>query len=279
MKTLIATTFDTDEIAKIKSSLMTNGWILIRGKECNLNEFSGLMRRLCSKLTYDPARQFSSDETQKVDAGKESVGLHIENGNTPLPPDIVAFYSQKSAVIGSQTTLCDGAVLWQSFPEHLKKIFRQNIIVSRTLPELMWKRYVANALYMDEKNVDRDHLNLFLKQVPNQKGVLNEAGELDYQLTIKPVISENLSLKDAFANALLGPSFNYQKPKYTFADGREVSTEILSEISELAEQLTLEVQWQDNDIVIIDNKRVMHGRREIIGDLSERALFIGMGTI
>lgn len=279
MKTLTANTFDTQEIANIKANLINNGWLLIRGKECDLYDFSALMQSLCSKLTFDPARQLSSKETQKVDAGKVAVGLHIENGNTPLPPDIVAFYSQKSAVIGSQTTVCDGALLWQSLPKHLKNIFNQQITVSRTLPEHLWKRYVATALSMSEDQVEDKHLTIFLKQVSNQAGQLNEMGELHYQLTINPVLNKNLSLKAAFANALLGPSFNYQKPKYTFADGSEVSEEVIAEVSELAERLTQEVQWQDNDIVIIDNKRVMHGRREIIGDLSERELFIGMGTI
>ena len=118
-----------------------------------------------------------------------------------------------------------------------------------------------------------------MKKVPNQVGQLNELGELRYQLTINPAIKENLSLKMAFANAILGPSFNYQMPTYTFSDGTNIPVHVIRKITLLAEQLTQEVQWQDNDIVVIDNKRVMHGRREIIGELSERELFIGMGNI
>ena len=279
MNTLTKKAFSKPEIADIKSKLINEGWLLIRGKDCDLYDFSELMQSLCSKLTFDPARQFSSKETQKVDAGKTAVGLHIENGNTPLPPDVVAFYSQKSAKVGSQTTVCDGAALWNSFPKHLKKLFNQSITVTRTLPEHLWKRYVATALAMDEALVDEVHLQIFLKQVPNQAGQLNEIGELRYQLTINPVLSENLSLKAAFANALLGPSFNYQKPQYIFADGSDVTEDVIAEIAVLADKFTQEVQWQDNDIVIIDNKRVMHGRRKIVGELSERELFIGMGNI
>lgn len=279
MNTLASNAFSTLEISDIKNKLVTDGWLLVRGKNCDLNDFSELMHSLCSSLTFDPARQFSSKETQKVDAGKVAVGLHIENGNTPLPPDVVAFYSQKSAIKGSQTTVCDGAALWSAFPKHLRELFNQSITVTRTLPVHLWKRYVATALDMDEALVEEVHLKIFLKQVPNQAGQLNEAGELRYQLTINPVLSENLSLKAAFANALLGPSFNYQKPTYTFADGNNVPEDVITEIAELAEKFTQEVQWQDNDIVIIDNKRVMHGRREIIGELSERKLFIGMGNI
>lgn len=51
----------------------------------------------------------------------------------------------------------------------------------------------------------------------------------------------------------------------------------MKQTAELAEKYTQEIQWQDGDIVIINNKRVLHGRRAITGNLSDRALFIGMG--
>ncbi len=279
MNILTATKFSTNDIASIKANLINKGWVLIRCKKVDIDDFSQLMQQLCKTLTFDPARQNSSKETQKVDAGKASVGLHIENGNTPLPPDIVGFYSRKSAKVGSQTTICDGAALWASLSEPLKVMFSQSITVTRTLPEQLWKRYVATAFGIDQHLVSEAHLNTFLKKVPNQAGRLNELGELRYQLTINPVIKDNLSLKMAFANAILGPSFNYQTPTYSFADGTNIPEHALREITLLAEQLTEEVQWQDNDIVVIDNKRVMHGRREIIGELSDRELFIGMGNI
>jgi hypothetical protein len=40
-----------------------------------------------------------------------------------------------------------------------------------------------------------------------------------------------------------------------------------------------EDEYVDGDIVVIDNKRVMHGRRAIEGPLEERELFIGMGNL
>jgi len=37
------------------------------------------------------------------------------------------------------------------------------------------------------------------------------------------------------------------------------------------------VTWQDGDVLVIDNKRIMHGRREILVPLNERKLYIAMG--
>ena len=45
----------------------------------------------------------------------------------------------------------------------------------------------------------------------------------------------------------------------------------------LAETYTHEINWQDGDIAVIDNTRVMHGRRAIVD--TNRQLFIGMGNL
>ncbi len=48
-------------------------------------------------------------QSQKVDAGNQAMGLHIRKWfNSNCRPDIIAFFSEKSASRGSQTTLCDG---------------------------------------------------------------------------------------------------------------------------------------------------------------------------
>ena len=51
----------------------------------------------------------------------------------------------------------------------------------------------------------------------------------------------------------------------------------IEEIREIAEEFTHEINWQDGDIAVLDNTRVMHGRRAIAD--ANRNLFIGMGQI
>ena len=267
-----------DIISQAQQNLRSKGWALMRGFEHDLEKFSDLVGRFCSKLTFDPAREFSSDSAQKVDAGIGAIGLHIENGNTPFPPDLVAFYSRKSAKIGSQTTLCDGAQIYTGMSEKMQKQFDQSIIVSRTLPENLWKQYVANEhpqLTMPAQ-VTPQYLQELMDMLPGQTGEINEKGELYYRLCFSPVL--NSSGHAAFANAILGPSFNYEKPQYHFEDGTKLSEELVTELRDLAEQFTLELAWQDGDMVLIDNTRVMHGRRAIEGDPSERQLVIAMGS-
>ena len=271
---------DSKILEQCQLKLEINGWVLLRGFDSNLNVFSNLVSHFCGRLTFDPAREYVDKSTQKVDAGTDAIGLHIENGNTPFPPDIVGFYSKKSASCGSQTTLCDGAAVFKALSDELKQTFSQTVTVSRTLPEKLWKRYAANehpALnHADE--VKSSHLDQILALVPNHRGRLTEDGSLHYELDICPLIRSQLSNKPSFANAILGPSFNYEPPVYTFADGTRINRKLKDELANLAEEFTVEIPWQDGDMALIDNKRVMHGRRAIT-DHENRELYIGMGLI
>tara|TARA_R110001583_G_scaffold111338_1_gene260390 strand:+ start:2164 stop:3045 length:882 start_codon:yes stop_codon:yes gene_type:complete len=278
---------DFEVISQIKQQLNDSGWVLLRGFNASLPKFSELLKQFCNELTFDPAREFADKSSQKVNAGKDPVGLHIENGNTPFPPNLVAFYSKKSAKEGSQTTVCDGAELFKNMPDELQQAWQQTVTVSRRLPSHLWRQYVVNQhpKVSCVTKVTEKHLADFIAINKHQRGKINIDDSLDYQLDIQPCLpiknlainAENQTEQFAFANAILGPSYNYEKPTYTFANGQPVSQELIEKTNELAKKYTQEVQWQDGDIVIIDNKRVLHGRRAIIGNLTDRELFIGMG--
>lgn len=265
--------------AVIKRELASRGWILLRDEGYTLAGFSALMTRLCGALTFDPARENASAQTQTVDAGNAAVGLHIENGNTPLPPDIVAFYSARSASRGSQTTLCDGAAIYRALSPALRSLFSRPLSVTRYVPQHLWQRYVANVLNMDDPvRVTRRMLRQLIDMIPGQSAVEAEAGGIDYTLTVTPIREDNLARVPAFANAVLGPSYNYPPPVYRLWNGTGLSEALLDELKVLCEQYTGEITWRDGDVAVIDNKRLMHGRRHIVVPLSERRLYIGMGS-
>ncbi|MCP5775471.1 hypothetical protein NL389_37180, partial [Klebsiella pneumoniae] len=65
---------------QIKTQLVEQGWVLLRHEHYDVTSFSELMNRLCQRLTYDPARENITRQSQRVDAGTQAMGLHIENG-------------------------------------------------------------------------------------------------------------------------------------------------------------------------------------------------------
>ncbi len=270
---------DPKTITAVQEHLKTDGWALLRGYDVDMQAFSDLTSKFCKTITFDPARENTEKNTQKVDAGLGPIGLHIENGNTPVCPDIVAFYCTKAAFEGSQTTICDGRKVFDALDDVQKERWLQKMTVKRRLPEELWKRYLANEhpAISEPEEVTEEHILQFKAAVPNQDFSLNEDGSLDYELQVAPVRASSLSNGKAFANAILGPSHNYEAPTYTLADGSTVSSDEIEALRDVAEKCTVEINWQDGDIAIIDNTRVMHGRRAIKDQ--DRQLFIGMGRI
>jgi len=268
---------DPASVDAIKEHLKQDGWALLRGFGADLPAFSDLTRQMCTTITFDPARENTDKTTQKVDAGLGPIGLHIENGNTPVCPDIVLFHCTQAAFEGSQTTICDGQRLFDAFDDAQKQRWSQKMTVKRRLPEELWKRYLVNEhpALDDPDSVTMEHIQQFKAAIPGQDFTLNTDGSLDYELTLSPVRPSALSDGLGFANAVLGPSHNYEAPTYTMADGSIVTTEEIEALRDLAETCTVEINWQDGDIAVIDNTRVMHGRRAIKD--ADRRLFIGMG--
>ncbi len=266
-------------IGKVKQHLNDDGWALLRGFDMDMTAFSKLTAQMCKTITFDPARENTEKNTQKVDAGLGPIGLHIENGNTPICPDVVAFYCTKAAFEGSQTTICDGREVFAKFDDTQKARWSQPMTVKRNLPEDLWKRYLANEhpAISDPGEVTMEHVLQFKAAIPNQDFELCDDGSIDYQIKVLPVRPSSLSNGRAFANAILGPSHNYEPPVYTLEDGSVVSSDEIEALRDIAETCTVEINWQDGDVAVIDNTRIMHGRRAIKD--ADRQLFIGMGRI
>ena len=269
----------TEELSIAKSQMETRGWAAFRGYQMDIDKFSEIVGQFCTKVTFDPARQNTSKTTQKVDAGLGPIGLHIENGNTPIRPDVVAFYCERAAFSGSQTTVCDGALIYDDFTYQEKELWAQPIAVTRRLSEEIWKRYLVNehpALSAPEQ-IRMEHIEQFKQAVPGQDFEMQDDGSLLYSLTINPILKSRFSGELSFANAILGPSHNYEKPTYTRLNGSVISQDEIEAMRARAEKYTVEINWNDGDVVVLDNTRIQHGRRQIVDE--NRNLFIGMGTV
>ncbi|WP_371833244.1 TauD/TfdA family dioxygenase [Vibrio sp.] len=106
----------------------------------------------------------------------------------------------------------------------------------------------------------------------NTEITLNIDGSIHYKFTVSALQTSLVNDKVSFANSILGPSFNYEKPKITIANTeRPIADDILEEIKSVTQEHTIPIEWNDNDFVLIDNRRVMHGRDEIVD--SRRKIF------
>lgn len=79
------------------------------------------------------------------------------------------------------------------------------------------------------------------------------------------IITSRCGKYQVFINSLL-PAKQLNPNNIKFEDNSEISDDIMSELNEIAERITTEVDWQKGDILIIDNTRILHGRRNFSDD-------------
>ena len=253
-----------DELFQI---LRAAGFVLLRGFAPDIDAFAALVKRVSSRVTLDPARQFSGEVAQKVDAGFDAVGLHCENGNAPLLPHLTWFFCEKAASAGSQTTVCDGFRVWDALSPAAREAFTaSDIVYTRRVEERKWKTYVAHNLGDGRapEAIGREELEQFMALSDGTTFELLDDGAMLYSFTVPAAHPTLWSQRLAFANSILGPSFNYEKPRITFSDGSEIAPPLLAEVERVTGELTEDLDWINGDVALIDNTRVMHGRRAIL---------------
>ncbi|WP_254648581.1 TauD/TfdA family dioxygenase [Streptomyces sp. GbtcB6] len=242
------------------------GFLLLRGLDPDLSQFSAFVGAHSERVTLDPARSFHGGSTaQLVDAGYDSVGLHLENGNSPFAPTLTWFFCEKAASSGSQTTVCDGYRVWEALSDEARALFQEHdIVYSRRVEEARWKAFAAFHLGTSDSS------SVTVEQLRNLAGGPGETaiepledGAIHYAYRVPAVHETLFGTRLAFANSVLGPSNHYEKPRITLADGRDIPARVLDEVESVTERLTEELDWADGDVALIDNTRVMHGRRAI----------------
>lgn len=269
----------------ILEMLADKGYVLFRGFSHNIEKFTDLVKSLSSSLSLDPARSFDGEAAQKVDAGTDKVGLHCENGNSPFWPDLCWFYCSVAPRQGSQTTVCDGQAVYNRMDDELKGAFQREIKYSRIVSESKWKRYALHASIARGQHIDSiddikvDDLKQLVNDSDSSEITLREDGSIEYIFKTKPVRSSNINpaLTNNFANSIFGPSNHYAPPVITYVNGESIPSHQLERMESLCEELTVNIDWEQGDILLIDNTRVMHGRREI--EDTERLIFNALSYI
>lgn len=66
---------------------------------------------------------------------------------------------------------------------------------------------------------------------------------------------------DVFINSIANLTQYPGLSKVLLEDGRELPREIVEEIIQVGERIADFIHWEPNDIAMIDNSRILHGRR------------------
>ena len=221
-----------------------------------------------------------------VDNGTINRVAHSERAYFPFRPDVIWFCCTVPAEKGGETLFWDGIRVWEELSEASKKLFLSKKLKFRhEIPPSLWKKYkyIYRIMYRSNSLFHRClrmisfmtscvcRLNNNLGVIVNLNQGLDDLKGISFQIDgeektgyfeyiCSAVVKTKYGDQSAFANSF----WAYQKrtEKSVFEDDSRASDEIADEIEEVLERLAEEIPWQSGDLVMIDNSRFLHGRRE-----------------
>jgi len=240
------------------------GVLLFRGFDLKTNEITEVTDVYTERYAVDAtrrAKRFNQSVVRDVDyhnieKGDSSVLLHSEASFTPAWPEIIWFYCHIPPKDGGNTILCDGVKLWEKL-----SVMTQDIFLSEPV------RYELK-IPIAKKRPGKGK-RPWVSRTPGLKGgIIDWNTGLLHTAQLRYAVQEGRSTNNlCFANHLIVTlESEPQLTGRTMSSGLDIPENIMDEILYNANQLTYDHKWQKGDYLMIDNKRMMHGRREIQRD-------------
>ena len=278
--------FDFIEIncSTIEELTLGHGVVLLRGLPLTTpDDFdSAIQRFYWENFTYEDSlsnavrvvhtpRVFSANEAPPA----TTIFLHHEMAQTPLYPSKLFFFCQKAAEHGGSTPICRSDHLWEliqkELPEFSVNCRERGLKYTNIMPAQADLKSGMGRTWQSTLSVDS----------PKEAEVrLNELGytwewlngnELKVTTPVLPAIRKLHDGRYSFFNQLIAAfkgwkdARNDPSKSITFGDGSIINPNDITKISDLADTITFDLQWEDGDLAIIDNFLCMHGRRSFTG--------------
>ena len=246
--------FDYNEIVNLFEKY---GVILFRGfdlKPDRLKFFTDLYTQKYINEAMRRKQRFGYKSINDVDVGYDSHFLHSESSYSPIWPEIIWFFCNIPPVKGGSTILCDGLKLWDQFSIKAKEIF-------------LSEPFKFELKIPVKVNIKGKGIQKWVKSLPGTKGYIDWDKGLFHLTVLRYMVNPSrIGNLMCFSNHLLAKEkfkndpqiINYEMKTVS---GKTIPKDIENEIQDRAKSLTYDHIWEKNDLLMIDNKRFMHGRR------------------
>jgi alpha-ketoglutarate-dependent taurine dioxygenase len=263
--TVLATTkelcLDSEEVIE---KFNTSSLLLFRGFEVNTADFKNFTELFSTNFVSYVGGAYTreminGDKTLlSVTGGKEAfpVPLHGEMYYRKHRPDLLWFYCATPALKDGETTVCDGIEIYNKLSDATQKLFQeQRIKYTRTYPTGVWQKiYQTDDLSQVEAVCQDNDMQLETTSENITTHYLTSAIQPSrcgkYQVFINnilPVVAQEITGRNSSL--------------VRFEDNSKIPESVINEIKDITEQLIHLVAWKTGDILMIDNTRLMHGRR------------------
>jgi alpha-ketoglutarate-dependent taurine dioxygenase len=246
------------DLEEIISLFKSYGVLLFRGFENNADIFKEFSNLLSTNfIDYAGGafvrRVINGDKTLlSVNDFQFEIKLHGEMYYQKNIPLMVWFFCANPASQNGETTVCDGRAFFNQISSPTKELFDNK--------KLKFTAHMSKDEW--HKKYQTDDVNRLKEMCKNNQTYLNiyEDESITLEYICPAVISSRCGQYQVFINSLL-PTKQLNPNILKFDDNSDIPDDVMSELNEIAEKLTTEISWQKGDILMIDNTRIMHGRR------------------
>jgi alpha-ketoglutarate-dependent taurine dioxygenase len=253
--------------------VLSTGSVLLRHVSPGLEPFEALTRLFCDQFyptsNRHVRRPLEGDGYSNEVAQSNFILLgHTEGTYRPYPPapDLCFFMCVTApSSPGGETTLVDGVKFLKRIRADLRGRFeREGIVYGMSWEREKWQ--------MEFSVRDKASLRDLLAKLPGVSYFLRD--DVLHLRFATRAISVTQSGTAAFAPALLAHLPTVDHPNYRglpvyakasnrvfFGNGEEIPGETVNELIDIHDDLVLGHRWQVGDVLIVDNTRLMHGRR------------------
>lgn len=251
---------DKEEIINL---FKANGILLFRGFDVDVDVFKEFTNLLSIDFINYAGGAFSrrvinGDETLlSVNDFKSEIKLHGEMYYQQNIPLMLWFFCANPPLEDGETTVCDGRQFFNEISSSTKELFsKKKLKFNVRISQDNWqKKYQTDDLNQLEEMCRKNNTYL----------TVNEDQSILLEYISPAIIPSRCGKYQVFINSLL-PTKQLNPKILNFEDDSEIPEEVVYELNEIAEKITTEISWRKCDILMIDNTRILHGRRSFADD-------------
>lgn len=277
----------------IATLLAEEGAVLLRGFDADRQAFVAFTERLGRDFStyqggfFRDRRAVDRNETLlTVTSSQEgfAVPLHGEMYYTKHRPSILWFYCDLPPERDGETTVCDGERLWARMSDRAKNVFTERKVkYVRNLPDGAWQEAFATD--------DLDAVGRHCAQQDTELSVsahgavrtefldwavaVGRSGERDTFINnVVALYLGELAFRHGTSPAMRRLSGDTFQLTVRMEDDAPVPGRVIKELIALHRRHIHHHRWQRGDVLLVDNRRVLHGRAAFEGP---RDIFVRLG--
>jgi len=287
------------DLQALTAAFKRDGAVLLRGFRAAVDDFVWLTGALCDDFSTYRGGGFRWGPLDRDSIGGDPTVMTVTGSGQgwPIPlhgemyylqqrPAMLWFYCQRAPAHDGQTTLCDGERALAAISERTRSWLRNsNIKYVRELTREEWPLTFATDDPEELARVCRDN---------GMRLVMHEDGSIATEFVCAPVVHPRGRDTEALINNIVQmytiewaftsgwvkrhmPQLPRDRSPMVvrMEDGTKVPSPVFDELQAAFETLTVNVDWQESDVLMIDNTRFLHGRREATDP--NRSILVRMG--